>query len=178
MDSFTLITDCIPSAIISADGDIQIVSITERDWLRELQDILQNKPQPMRMTFIQTQNLCQFCKFCTPPREPEGAVFANYISMEMNFGFVSCTLCLDTAKEAKAEWISNEAFGKANHLKNTDIQIRRSSGLIESGWRLYDKNPLVIPFDSFECVECIDSTHTITRYCKINELLELNKPIG
>ena len=178
MDSFTLITDRIPSAIQTAEGDIQIVSITERDRLRDLQDIEKQKPQPMRMTFIQTQNFCQFCKFCTPPREPEGAVFANYISMQMNFGFVSCTLCSDTAKEAKAEWISKEAFGKANHLKNTDIKIRRSSGIIESGWRLNEKNPLVIPFDFVDCVECIDSTHTITRYSSINELLELNNQIG
>ena len=132
----------------------------------------------MRLTFIQTTNFCQFCKFCTPPREPEGAVFAHYISMELKMGFVSCTLCSDTAEEAKAEWNEKEAFGKANHLKNTDINIRRSSGLIESGWRLHDKNPCVIPFDSIDCVECIDSTNTITRYCKIDELLELNRSIG
>ena len=151
--------------VIMEDGIIS--SVYERDEAHKTHDV--DKPSPRRLTFIHTLNSCQFCS------NPIGPVYTHCITYYI--GFVSCELCNDKATSAMKEWMKLHAYGRLRHLKDMNIKIKRSSGVIESGWKLH--SPFIkIDNNNIEYIECISSYNTheplVTRNCYVDSILELN----
>ena len=153
--------------VITYNSD-NIISVYERN------ELLKNntgKPVPFRLTMLEMQNNCQFCF------EPKGNSFCHFINF--HFGFVSCNLCMEKGKNAITDWYETASFGRAHHLKDKKIKIRRSqinpiTGTdIEDGWELH--NPITITNEKGEYIECINSSEKLERYCLIDTILELNQ---
>ena len=155
----------IPVAM-NVSGEIFLTTLAERNSIQK--DIDMIKPQPFRTTFISAQDSCQFCK------NPSGPVYVHSICIEDHFGFLSCLKCTALAKTACIEWLDTKAFGRAHELMYKSINIRRSSGIIESGWKLYIRDPQIKIINNIEYVMCIDSENKLTRMSTIDEILELN----
>jgi hypothetical protein len=125
--------------------------------------------QPRHLTFLKCSDDCSFCE------NPKGQTYIHYISIFEKSGYLSCENCIEKGKYHVANWFETKAFGKANRLQNKNIKIKRSSGIIESDWKL-DKN---FPSTFDHCngqmyVYCINDTLQIEKCCSIDELLELN----
>ena len=91
---------------------------------------------PRRLVWLQVADNCMFCV------EPKGQSYMTYVALEAKVGYISCHDCREKMEAAVEFWRTHKAYGKANHLKDQiDLKIKRSNGLMESGWRL--NNPLV-----------------------------------
>ncbi len=141
--------------------------VNARDAL--VQALSTEKPEPFRLVMIKCKDFCQFCPY------PSGDVYSHYINFDYKFGFLSCTECCEKAEAAIVDWFGTKAYGAANHLQNREIKISRSSGIFESGWILDKSNPFVELVEGFNCVHVIKSDNTYTKWCKLDELVELNK---
>ncbi len=85
-----------------------------------------NKPEPFRLVMINFMDFCQFCS------NPSGDVYEHYINRIYNFGFLSCKNCCSKAKEAVEDWFETKSYGEVNYLRNKNIKVKRTSGIIES----------------------------------------------
>lgn len=159
--------DTIP-VIMKINNQLVLTSQDVKDYLQKYFDKTNTKPQPFRLVMIKASENCQFCE------NPEGGVYCHIICHYNDYGFVSCQKCYNKGEQRKNEWYNEEAFGRANHLKKMDIKIMRSSGQVESGWKLNDYQPMVEIIDNEDCVNCVHETKKISRYCSIDNLLDLN----
>ncbi len=151
--------------IIVNDSDTFMDQIDARDnALKALP-----KPEPFRLVMIKCQDFCQFCE------NPKGGVYNHYINFDYKIGFLSCEKCNNKANDAVEEWFATEAWGDANFLRNKNIKIKRSSGDIESNWKLDKEKPFVEMIKGSKAVHCIKDDGLISKYCLISDLLELNK---
>ncbi len=141
--------------------------INARDAL--VQALSTEKPEPFRLVMIKYKDFCQFCS------HPFGEVYTHWINFDYKFGFLSCTECCEKAEAAIVDWFGTKAYGAANHLQDKEIKVFRSSGIVESGWILDKSNPFVEEVEGFNCVHVIKSDNTYTKWCKLDELVELNK---
>ena len=128
-----------------------------------------SKPQPFRLTVFRGEDNCQFCP------HPKGDVLCHYVCEEYRYGFLSCSECCELAEEAVEEWNTKEAYGRANKFKNKTIKVKRTSGIIEEDWMLSEIYTVVVYTAKGEHVNCVNSDKTITKWIKINDLLEWNK---
>ena len=122
---------------------------------------------PCRLVMIQIQNNCMFCE------KPQGQSFTQYVHLATRMGYIYCDKCKTAADEACAYWRDCVAYGKANYLKDRDIQVKRSSGIIEHGWELY--NPFIHTNDEgIDKIHCYNKAQDLGRWCKLEDILELN----
>jgi len=132
-----------------------------------------NYPSPYRLVMIQTCNNCQFCE------NPQGQSYSFYVDLPTHIGFISCEKCKDMANNAVKYWNESIAFGRVKHLIDRKIKIYRSKvdeitgSNIEDEWMIY--NPIILNYESDEYVECISNTRNLQRYCKVDDILYLNK---
>jgi hypothetical protein len=126
-------------------------------------------PEPFRLVMIKCKDFCQFCP------NPDGDVYNHFISFDHHFGFLSCYNCLSKGKLAVTNWIENKAYGNANHLRNMEVKVRRTSGTVESDWQLNELNPFVENIEGTSCVHVVKSDKSINKWVNIDELIELNK---
>ena len=131
--------------------------------------ILPNYITPTRLVMIYCQDNCMFCE------DPKGPSYMKYVHLEEKLGYIYCKNCQGSADEAIEYWTNNVAYGKANYLQHRDIQIRRTSGEIESGWEVY--NPFVYTNEEgLDKIQCYNKTQNLCRWCKLDDILELNPP--
>lgn len=159
--------DTIPT-IIKLNNQNIITTYNLKDYIQKHLDKFNSKPQPFRLVMIKASENCQFCE------NPEGGVYCHLICHYNDYGFVSCKECYSKGQLRKNEWLNEEAFGRARHLKDLDIKVMRSSGQIESGWKLNHFQPMVEFINGEDCVSCINETAKISRFCSIDNLLDLN----
>ena len=108
--------------------------------------------------------------FCN---EPKGPAFTQYVHLDEKMGYIYCDKCTDVADAAIEYWHTNFAFGKANYLRNRIIQIKRTSGIIEGGWELY--NPFIrTNDDGTDKVHCYNKRQNLVRWCILDDILKLN----
>ena len=144
--------------------------ITTPDIKEVIVKVLDNpKPQPCRLTMFRCVDNCQFCP------NPKGDVFCHYVCVEDHHGFLSCTECCELAEEAVEEWNTNEAYGRANKFRNKTIKVKRSSGIIEEDWKLNEKYTMAVHTSKGEVVHCVNNDKNISKWIKIDDLLEWNK---
>lgn len=124
---------------------------------------------PCRLVMIQIEKNCMFCD------KPEGISSTKYVHLEEKMGYIYCENCKAAVNECCKYWSECVAYGKANYLKNRDIQVKRSSGIIESGWELY--NPFIYTNDEgIDKIHCYNKVQDLGRWCKLDDILELNLP--
>jgi len=122
---------------------------------------------PCRLVFIQIQKNCMFCT------TPKGESYTQYVNLPERMGYIYCEDCKELANKATQHWKENIAFGEANYLRDRDIKIKRTSGVIESGWELH--SPFTHTNDQgIEMIQCYHKTQDMARWCKLEEILELN----
>ena len=132
-----------------------------------------NYPSPYRLVMIQNCNNCQFCE------NPQGQSYSFYVDLLTQLGFISCEKCKDMANNAVKDWNDTIAFGRVKHLIDRKIKVYRSKvnemtgSNIEDDWKI--NNPIISIDDSIEYVECISNTNNLQKYCKVDDILELNK---
>lgn len=123
---------------------------------------------PQRLVWIQMGDNCMFCP------DPKGRSYSTYVDLESKMGYICCENCQEKMKTTAEFWRENKAYGKANYLKNrTDLKIKRSSGVIEEGWRL--DNPFYKYDDAGRItIHCYNETQNIGKWCYMDDVLELN----
>ena len=122
---------------------------------------------PQRLVMILIEDNCMFCE------DPKGPAFTQYIHLEDRMGFIYCDQCRAEADAAVNYWDNYLAYGPANYLKNQVIQIKRTSGLIETGWVLH-KPYIMINSDGKEILYCYNQSQNMARWCIISDILALN----
>ncbi len=129
----------------------------------------QTKPKPFRLVMIKCQDFCQFCE------DPKGPVYNHYINYpETHMGFLSCKPCYEKGQEAVKDWFDTVAYGMANSLRGKTFKVMRSSGEIESDWKLDESKPFVQTIEFEDYVACEKADKTIKKYCKISDLYKWN----
>ena len=124
---------------------------------------------PRRLVMIQIKNNCMFCE------DPQGPSFITYVHFEELVGYIYCANCEDTAVECSKYWSNNVAFGKAKYLQGRDIKIKRTSGIIESGWEL--SNPFIrTNHKGIDTIHCYNKAQDLGRWCELDNILGLNPP--
>jgi len=108
--------------------------------------------------------------FC---EHPKGETMSNYVDLYSKLGYIYCNACSATAAEAAKVWRETIAFGTANYLKNTLINVKRTSGEIETGW-IIDSPMTSYNNDNKEIIHCYNSKKDIGKWCLLEDILELN----
>jgi len=129
-------------------------------------------PGYRRLTFISI-NACDFCTHVTNP-----GPYLHYISLETRNGWVSCGQeeCKRRGKQAVNHFMSNEAYGRANHLKDREsINVKRTSGQMDTDWVIERFYPEV-QFDDkgVEKVCVTKPSACIEKWVSIDNLLSWN----
>jgi hypothetical protein len=114
-----------------------------------LEQSLELTQGPTSLTCIAYKDYCQFCP------NPLGDVYERVICISPLIGFITCENCIPIADRAKSDWYKSKSFGRANHLKDRKIKVRRSFGSIEDGWILNKEYPFVSIINEIEYVDCI-----------------------
>jgi hypothetical protein len=129
-------------------------------------------PHYRRLTFI-SMNACDFCTNVTKP-----GPYMHYLSFETKNGWVSCGQeeCKRRGKQAVEAFMENEAYGRANHLKDrTAINVKRTSGQIENNWILERLFPEVQIDNKGEEKVCVTKpSECIEKWVSIDNLLSWN----
>ncbi len=125
--------------------------------------------EPRYMSMMKCVNDCMFCE------NPKGPTYAHHISVYEKIGYLSCGNCIEKAKSHVTNWLDTKAFGGANRLRGKNIKVKRSSGEIESDWRLDENQPSVYNnWTGQAYVHCVNYTLQLEKGCTVDELLELN----
>lgn len=132
-----------------------------------------DKPKPFRLVMIPIVNICQFCK------NPEGGAYISYVNISEHNGFICCEKqeCRLKMTERRKEFLEDIGFAKLINLSGK-IKVKRSSGIIDDGWRVYENDSLFLFEDKYYAMvikEICSSDIPICKYVKIEELLENNK---
>ena len=128
-----------------------------------------NKMHPTRLTFIQVEDMCMFCD------DPKGETHTYTVYDELKMGYISCPNCINLAEEAVKRWHETMAYGRAIYLKDSDnIKIKRSSGEIESGWKIDNPFIGISRIDGRETLHCCNEKNNMNKWCYVDDLIEMN----
>ena len=129
-------------------------------------------PHYRRLTFI-SLNACDFCTHVTKP-----GPYMHYLSFETKNGWASCGQeeCKRRGKQAVDDFMKDKAYGRANHLKDCEsINVKRTSGQIESGWMLERSYPEVqVDFNGVEKVCVTKPSACVEKWVSVDNLLSWN----
>jgi hypothetical protein len=128
-------------------------------------------PHYRRLTFI-SMNACDFCNNVENP-----GPYLHYLSFETKNGWASCAneSCKQMGRDAVEDFIATKAYGRANHLKNRPIKIKRTSGQMDDDWVLERSFPEVQTSSSGEEKVCVTKpSEHIEKWVSVNNLLSWN----
>lgn len=129
-------------------------------------------PHYRRLTYIQL-NACDFCTHVTKP-----GPYMHYLSFETKNGWVSCGQeeCKRRGKQAVEKFMTCEAYGRANHLKERKwINVKRTSGQMDNDWILERSFPEVqVDDNGIEKVCVTKPSEHIEKWVSIDNLLSWN----
>ena len=124
---------------------------------------------PIRLVMIKSADNCMFCE------NPKGYSLSTYVDYIDKLGYICCAPCESKMNEAVKFWYDTLCYGRALYLKDIDISIRRSSGDIESDWKV--NNDPCVKWDfglQKEIVNCANDSKKLMRWCILDDILELN----
>ena len=103
----------------------------------------------------------------------EMACLTHYTYLPDRMGFMSCIKCQALMEQGVKNYYDTQAFGPANYLSGQTIKIKRSSGIVESGWIL--DNPFTsLTTEGEEMIHCYQAETNSGRWCRLTEIIELN----
>lgn len=162
--------------IENENGDIEIengkdIEMATIEYVEDVTDKIPITPHYRRLTFI-SNNSCDFCKNVTKP-----GPYMHYLSIETKNGWVSCgdDACREKGKQAIEDFMKYKAYGRANHLKDRPIKVKRTSGQMDSDWfleRLYPE--MEIDQNGVEKVCVTKPNACIEKWVSIDNLLSWN----
>jgi hypothetical protein len=131
------------------------------------------KPTPSyrRLTFICMNE----CDFCTNVQTP--GPYMHYLSFVTKNGWASCAneRCRQRGNDAVANFMDTKAFGRANHLKDRPIKIKRTSGQMDDDWVLEKTFPEVQLSSTGEDKVCVTKLGAdLEKWVSVNNLLSWN----
>ena len=160
-------TSILPSELSELNQDTELVTQLSSDLSDK--NYVDYEVLPQRLVMIRIIDNCNWCI------NPKGEVFCTYISISHHFGFLSCIKCIHKAVKTKKEWLSQNAFGPLKHLQDVDLNIQRSNGAIENGWKLNIDIPMTnTDNDDNITVNCINDGLQLERWCRVDRIIELN----
>lgn len=124
-----------------------------------------------RLTFIPMNE----CDFCTNVQTP--GPYMHYLSLVTKNGWASCAneRCKQRGKESVANFMATKAFGRANHLKDRPIKIKRTSGQMDDDWVLEKTFPEVQLSSTGEDKVCVTKLGAdLEKWVSVNNLLSWN----
>ncbi len=124
-----------------------------------------------RLTFIRINE----CDFCTNVQTP--GPYMHYLSFVTKNGWVSCAneICKQRGNDAITDFMATKAFGRANHLKDRPIKIKRTSGQMDDDWVLEKTFPEVQLSSTGEEKVCVTKLGAdIEKWVSVNNLLSWN----
>uniref|UniRef100_A0A6C0III0 Uncharacterized protein n=1 Tax=viral metagenome TaxID=1070528 RepID=A0A6C0III0_9ZZZZ len=128
---------------------------------------MSNIVYPRRLVMIQMGDDCMFCE------HPKGVTMSRYVDLHSKLGYIYCDSCSATAAEAVKNWHEKIAYGKANYLKDKIIQVKRTSGDIETGWNI-DSPVTSYDGENNETIHCYNASLDIGKWCLLEDILQLN----
>lgn len=126
--------------------------------------------EPIRLTFVPTKNDCMFCE------NPHGSV---YLSEPLHLlGWYSCEKCIDIARKIQKDWEKKYGLDKILVLREKNIKIKRTSGVIENDWYIDEQrflyNSPCFDIDDNLYIPCMNAQKTIQRSVLAKDLIALN----
>jgi hypothetical protein len=124
-----------------------------------------------RLTFIHMNQ----CDFCTNVQTP--GPYMHYISFVTKNGWASCAneRCKQRGKDEVANFMATKAFGRANHLKDRPIKIKRTSGQMDDDWVLEKTFPEVQLSSTGEEKVCVTKLGAdLEKWVSVNNILSWN----
>ena len=124
-----------------------------------------------RLTFIRMNE----CDFCTNVQTP--GPYMHYLSFVTKNGWASCAneRCKQRGKESVENFMATKAFGRANHLKDRPIKIKRTSGQMDDDWVLEKTFPEVQLSSTGEDKVCVTKLGAdLEKWVSVNNLLSWN----
>ena len=128
---------------------------------------------PQRLVFVRVENNCMFCV------DPSGPSYGRFIDDEAKYGYTFCGKCNSSVNRTMELWETYFAYGRTKYLQDKDIKIKRSSGIVEPGWKIDSPFVGYAPCGN-EIIHCYNHSQNLVRWCKINDIIELNpfeKPV-
>ena len=161
------------------ENDINTTTITTQEQQEQQQQQQQQQQQPVeiptlhyrRLTFIRMNE----CDFCTNVQTP--GPYMHYLSFVTKNGWVSCAneICKQRGKDEVENFMATKAFGRANHLKDRPIKIKRTSGQMDDDWVLEKAFPEVQLSSTGEEKVCVTKLGAdIEKWVSINNVLNWN----
>jgi len=128
-------------------------------------------PSYRRLTFIRMNE----CDFCTNVQTP--GPYMHYLSFVTKNGWASCAneRCKQRGEDAITDFMDTKAFGRANHLKDRPIKIKRTSGQMDDDWVLEKTFPEVQLSSTGEDKVCVTKLGAdLEKWVSVNNLLSWN----
>ena len=128
---------------------------------------------PQRLVMVRIENNCMFCE------NPTGSAYGRFVDTEAKYGYIYCDKCESSVNRTMELWSTYFAYGRVKYLQECDIKIKRSSGIIENGWKI-DSPFIGHGPDWDELIHCSNYTLNLTRWCLVDEIIRLNpmeKPV-
>lgn len=139
---------------------------------QEEQSVEKPTPPYRRLTFIRMNE----CDFCTNVQTP--GPYMHYLSFVTKNGWASCAneSCKQMGKESVENFMATEAFGRANHLKDRPIKIKRTSGQMDDDWVLEKTFPEVQLSSTGEEKVCVTKLGAdLEKWVSVNNVLNWNE---
>jgi hypothetical protein len=143
-------------------------NMQELNNMQEMNTICEACIKPIHISNALDLNKCQFCS------DHQGKQYVDFVSVDLNIGFISCSNCIDNMELTSEEWIKNKGHGSANIFQGRNIKVRRSSGDIEDDWHLIMTECYVRIINDEECIACEKINTDIIKYVSIKDIFELN----
>jgi hypothetical protein len=164
-----------PEINLNIENDINkintTITTTQEPPQEEEQQQQVEPPHYKRLTFIRMND----CDFCTNVQTP--GPYMHYLSFVTKNGWVSCAneSCKQRGKESVENFMATKAFGRANHLKDRPIKIKRTSGQMDDDWVLEKAFPEVQMSSTGEEKVCVTKLGMdIEKWVSINNVLNWN----
>ena len=128
---------------------------------------------PQRLVMVRIENNCMFCQY------PTGPSYGRFVDDEAKYGYIHCDKCMSSVNRTMELWDTYFAYGRVKYLQGQDIKVKRSSGAVDSGWKIDSPFIGYAPCGS-EIIHCFNKEENLVRWCKVDDIMELNpleKPV-
>ena len=157
----------------SIDNDVNTINTNATNKGQQAEERDEKPTQSYRrLTFIPMNE----CDFCTNVQTP-GHSYMHYLSIVTKNGWVSCAneRCRQRGRDAITNFMATKAFGRANHLKDRPIKIKRTSGQMDDDWVLEKTFPEVQRSSTGEEKVCVTKLGAdLEKWVPVNNILSWN----
>ena len=161
-----------PERKLIIDNDVNTINTNATNKDQQAEEPNEKPTQSYRrLTFI-PMNDCDFCKNVQTP-----GPYMHYLSLVTKNGWASCAneRCKQRGRDAITDFMATKAFGRANHLQDRPIKIKRTSGQMDDDWVLEKTFPEVQRSSTGEEKVCVTKLGAdLEKWVPVNNILSWN----